>query len=88
MTPILIEDNILCSATVEINVYAVRNESEQYILGVILHEFGHLFGLRDCEELTDPTELGNASIMSYQSNFDEISEPQDFDIRNVCFNYG
>lgn len=74
-------------ATITIGAQHLVNATEQRIISIISHELGHFLGLQDYSTDEDTAVLGNDSLMSYGRNYDIVTSPQNFDIRNVLFLY-
>ena len=67
----------------EIFINTAKEYSDSIKLHVILHEIGHLFGLKDNPPVDDP----NDSLMHYDANQEEILSPCAYDIFNIKFLY-
>lgn len=78
---------IVESAEIIIGAQHLTNATDQHITSVITHEIGHLLGLDDYDSDDDKALLVNNSIMSYGRNYETVTTPQDFDVRNVLFQY-
>ena len=74
-------DKYIVEAEIIVNVDKAEQFGDNGKQGIIAHEMGHLFGLDDNPDTTEP------SLMSYSRNRDEVYVPQPIDIYHVIYNY-
>lgn len=80
-------EGMLLGGIIKIYAGSLDDQNNQYRIATIAHEIGHLFGLLDYE-YEESIFLGDNSLMSYHRNHGIIDAPQDFDIRNIFYQYG